>query len=133
MTGKNDFIFLFYLGPEAWDVDVDLTVLPNLVDVGFGGSLELDMSSAIDDIIVYYPKVDPEEPDSTFIHATDIPAYEKLSAEASLLVSGGSLLTVSPEGYIDFTMDSHPGEINLYYPKADTIDPETVFISILTF
>ena len=114
----------------GWNVDVDLIVLPHTIDISFGGSVELDMSSNIDDVIVYYPKFDPDDSDAAFIHASDIPSYEKLSAEASLYIHNGSMLTVTPAGYVDLTMSSQFGEINVYYPKAESIGPDTVFISI---
>jgi len=114
----------------GWDVDVDLAVLPGTVDVAFGGSLELDMSSDIEDIIVYYPRFDEGAEETMFLRTSDLPRYQKLSAEASLYLHSGDLLTVTPSGYVDLTMSSDLGAVNIYYPETDNVEAETAFISI---
>ena len=114
----------------GWDIYTDFTILPKTIDVAFGGYVKLDMSSVIDEVIVYYPKANPEDPDTTFFEACNIPSYEKLTAEASLYMHGGDMLTVRPEGFVDLTMSSKIGEINLYYPKSDPTEDDSVFINV---
>jgi hypothetical protein len=114
----------------GWDVDVDLAVLPGTIDVAFGGALELDMSSNIEDIIVYYPRFEAGAEETEFLRASDLPRYQKLSAEASLYLHNGDLLTVTPSGYVDLTMSSDLGAVNVYYPATDTVEAGTAFLSI---
>lgn len=113
-----------------WGVDLDLKLLPNIFDVKFGGYLELDMSSKLGEVAIYYPKTDTESPESTFIRVQDIPSYQKLSAESSLSMVNGSLLKVDVGGYVDLTMSSELNRVTMYYPRASDTDPEIVFIDV---
>jgi hypothetical protein len=74
----------------GWDVDVDFLLLPSTIDVTFGGELKLEMNDVIDEIIVYFPKSDPQETDTVFINVNDIPSYQRLKSEASLYIHNGS-------------------------------------------
>jgi hypothetical protein len=81
-----------------WGLDIDLKLLPNLFDVTFGGYLELDMSSKLGEVTIYYPKTDTESPESRFIQVKDIPSYQRLSAETSLCMDNRSLFKVDVGG-----------------------------------
>jgi len=115
----------------GWDVDLNFAVAcPNMVDVVFGGGVELNMNSNIDGLTIYYPKSNPADADVTFIEVSDIPSID-LDARASLYLHNGSMLTVRPSGSINLDMSSSIGEINVYYPKADpNSDPDSVFINV---
>lgn len=113
-----------------WGLDLDLNLLPNIFDVTFGGYLELDMSSKLGEVTIYYPKTGTESPESPFLKVKDIPSYQKLSAESSLSMVNGSLLKVDVGGYVDLTMSSELNRVTMYYPKASDTDPEIVFIDI---
>jgi hypothetical protein len=113
-----------------WGLDIDLKLLPNLFDVTFGGYLELDMSSKLGEVTIYYPKTDTESPESRFIQVKDIPSYQRLSAETSLCMDNRSLFKVDVGGYVDLTMSSELNRVTMFYPKASPTDPEYVFIDV---
>ena len=115
----------------GFDVSVDLTVLPKVIDVSFGGKLKLDMSSDIDRVTVYYPKSNPDDADEVFLDVQEVPKSETLTAEASLyLDTVGGRLHVKPSGSVGMQMSSSIGEINVYYPKAVSGNPDAKFLYV---
>ena len=101
-----------------------------MVDVVFGGGVDLNMNSNIDGLTIYYPKSNPSDADVTFIEVSDVPSVD-FNALASLYLHKGSLLTVRPSGSINLDMSSSIGEINVFYPKADpNSDPDSIFINV---
>ena len=115
----------------GWDVDLNFVVAgPNMIDVVFGGDIELNMNSDIDELTIFYPKSNPSDEDVTFIEISDIPSID-LEARASLYANRIGLLTVRPGVAVNLDMSSNLGEISIYYPKTDpNSDPDSVFINI---
>jgi hypothetical protein len=108
-----------------WGIDVEITIAQDeIVEAGVEGYVGLDMSSDFDDIIVYYPKSDPEAPDVTCFRVSDIPSSRELRAGASLSLDNGSLLKLDIGGFVSHDMSSSLGDITLFWPKADPYDPD---------
>jgi len=115
----------------SWGVDVDVNIVQGeLLEVEVEGFADLTMSSTLDDIIVYYPKSDPDHPDVTCLRVTDIPSSRELRAGASLAIDNGSMLKLDIGGFVQHDMSSQLGDITLYWPKADPYDPDAVFINV---
>ena len=99
--------------------------------VNVRGYADLTMSSSINEIIVYYPKLkDPSEPDVTFLKVENIPSSRKLEAKATLNIQNGSMLRIDANGYVDLTKSGSLGDITIYYPKADPQDPDVVLMKV---
>lgn len=115
----------------SWGVDTDINIVQGeLIDVEVEGYAGLTMSSTLDDIIVYYPKSDPDNPDVTCLRVSDIPSSRELRAGASLSIDNGSMLKLDIGGFAQHDMSSQLGDITLYWPKADPYDPDSVFINV---
>ncbi|MCK5112070.1 MAG: hypothetical protein KAQ84_00880, partial [Thermoplasmatales archaeon] len=115
----------------SWGVDTDINIVQGeLIDVEVEGYAGLTMSSTLDDVIVYYPKSDPDNPDVTCLRVSDIPSSRELRAGASLNIDNGSMLKLDIGGFVQHDMSSQLGDITLYWPKADPYDPDSVFINV---
>jgi hypothetical protein len=62
------------------------------------GFIQLNMDSQLDEVIVYYPKSEPTDPDISFIEVHSIPSYEKTGAQATLYVDPNNIL--NPNNYV---------------------------------
>ena len=62
------------------------------------GFIEVDMSSQINEIVLYYPKFDPEDEDQVFAKVAGIPSKEKIGAELTLYVDPENLS--NPSNYV---------------------------------
>ncbi len=114
-----------------WGVDVEVTIVQDeIVEAGVEGFVGLDMSSDFDDIIVYYPKSDPESPDVTCFQVSDIPSSRELRAGASLSLDNGSMLKFDIGGFVSHDMSSSLGDITLFWPKADPTDPDMPMVHV---
>ena len=113
-----DFDFNVYVDPDV-EFDADATA-----------SLNLEMSSDLDDIILYYPKLTSEEPDVEFIKVSDIPQDQVLEAHTDLYFYNGSMITAEGNAYVKLEMSSDLGDISVFYPKADPEDEDEICISI---
>ena len=99
--------------------------------VNVRGYADLTMSSPINEISVYYPKLtDPNEPDVTFLKVNNIPSSRRLEASATLNIQNGSMLKMDANGYVDLTKSGSLGDITVYYPKADPEDPDVVLMKV---
>ena len=99
--------------------------------VNVRGYADLTMSSPINEISVYYPKLtDPNEPDVTFLEVNNIPSSRRLEASATLNIQNGSMLRMDANGYIDLKKSGSLGDITVYYPKADPEDPDVVLMKV---
>jgi len=115
------------------EFDVDLSFQyqqGHLLDVKGTGSLELDMSSDMSDVILYYPELSANEPEVEFVRVSDIPKSQELSAHTELYINNGSMTTLRGKGYVDLSMSSSLGSIKAFYRKADPADPDKLFIDI---
>jgi len=102
----------------AWDVDVDLNV-GSIVKLDVEGFIQLNMDSQLDQVIVYYPKSEPTDPDISFIEVHGIPSYEKTGALATLYVDPNNILNpnnyVYGKAYRDFS--TNLDSIQVYLPN----------------
>ncbi len=118
----------------SWKIFDDFEVIfvqGEVFYVNVKGYADLTMSSPINEIIVYYPKLkDPTEPDVTFLKVSNIPSSRKLEAKATLNIQNGSMLRIDADGYVDLTKSGSLGEIKVYYPKADPEDPDVVLMKV---
>jgi len=111
----------------SWGVDAELEIVQGeMIDAVIEGFVDLTMSDSLDNIILYYPKGDPENPDVTCFKVSDIPSSRQLRAGASLTIDNGSMLKLDIGGFVSHTMSSQLGDITLYWPKADPCDPDAV-------
>ena len=101
-----------------------------LLDVKGTASLQLDMSSDLDGLTLYYPELSANEPKVEFVKITSIPKSQDLSAHTELYIKNGSMTMLRGLGYVDFTMSSSLGSIKTYYRKAEPTDPDKLFIDI---
>jgi len=113
-----------------FDVDATFNHQGNELFVSFGGGLYLNMNSDLGSMIVYYPKLGPDEPDVTFLKVSGIPKSQSLSAEASLYIKNDTMLTVRPEGHITLAMSSPISKIETFYPKANSSDPDSLWVTV---
>lgn len=101
-----------------WDVDVDLDV-GGMTKLDVEGYIQLDMDSQLDEVIVYYPKIEPTDPDVSFIKVKGVPNYEKAGAIATLYVDPNNILNPSNyvygRAYRDFS--SNLEAIEVYLPN----------------
>ena len=115
----------------SWGVDAEIDIVQGeLLDAQIEGFVDLTMSDSLDDIILYYPKIDPEAPDVTCFKVSDIPSSRELRAGASLEIVNSSMLKVDIGGFVSHTMSSQLGEIKVFWPKADPSDPDAVMVYI---
>lgn len=114
-----------------WGVDAEFTVIQDeVLDAQVEGFVGLDMSSNFDNIIVYYPKSDPEVPDVTCFKVNDIPSSRELRAGASLNIDKGDMLSLDVGGFVRHDKSSSLGDITLYWPKADPYDDDMPMVHI---
>jgi len=114
-----------------WGVDVEITILKDeIVEAGVEGFVGLDMSSDFDDIIIYYPKSDPDNPDVKCFQVSDIPSSRELRAGASLALDNGSMFKLDIGGFVSHDMSSSLGDITLFWPKADPTDPDMPMVHV---
>jgi len=112
--------------------DFEVTfVQGELFYVNVRGYADITMSSPINEIILYYPKLkDPNEPDVTFLKVNNIPSSRKLEAKATFSIQNGSMLRIDANGYVDLTKSGSLGDITVYYPKADPEDPDVALMRV---
>ena len=112
--------------------DFEVTfVQGELFYVNVRGYADLTMSSPINEIIVYYPKLkDPNEPDVAFLKVNNIPSSRKLEAKATFSIQNGSMLRIDANGYVDLTKSGPLGDITVYYPKANPEDPDVALMRV---
>jgi hypothetical protein len=112
--------------------DFEVTfVQGELFYVNVRGYADLTMSSKIDEIIVYYPKLkNPNETDVPFLKVSNIPSSRKLEAKATLNIQNGSMLRIDANGYIDLTKSGTLGDITVFYPKAHPDDPTLTLMRV---
>jgi hypothetical protein len=114
-----------------WGVDAEITVVQDeILDAQVEGFVGLDMSSKFDDIIVYYPKSNPEAPDVTCFKVSDIPSSRELRAGASLNLEKGDMLKLDVAGFVRHDKSSSLGDITLFWPKADPNDPDMPMVHV---
>jgi len=115
----------------SWGVDTEIEIMQGeLIEVEVEGFADLTMSSTLDNIIIYYPKSKPDESDVTCLRVEDIPSSRELRAGASLKIDKGNMLKLDIGGFVQHDMSSQLGDIILYWPKADSNDPDAVFINV---
>lgn len=99
--------------------------------VNVRGYADVTMSSPINELIVYYPKLkNQSEDDVIFLKVNNIPSSRKLEAQATLNIQNTSMLRIDANGYVDLTKSGSLGDITVYYPKADPQDPSLVFMKV---
>ncbi|HUT00709.1 MAG TPA: hypothetical protein VMY59_10365, partial [Candidatus Thermoplasmatota archaeon] len=112
--------------------DFEVTVVQGkLFYVNVRGYADVTMSSPINEIIVYYPKLkDPNESDIPFLKVSNIPSSRRLEAKATLNIQNGSMLRIDANGYVDLTKSGPLGAITVFYPKAQPDDPLLTFMNV---
>ncbi len=112
--------------------DFEVTfVQGELFYVNVRGYADLTMSSPIDQITVYYPKLrNPSDEDVPFLQVNNIPSSRRLEASATLNIQNSSMLRIDANGYVDLTKDGALGDIVVYYPKADPADPSLTLLKV---
>ncbi len=114
-----------------WGVDAEINVVQDeILEAQVEGFVGLDMSSKFDNIIVYYPKSDPEVPDVTCFQVSDIPSSRELRAGATLDLDNGDMLQLDVGGFVRHDKSSSLGDITLFWPKADPYDPDMPMVHI---
>ena len=99
--------------------------------VNVRGYADVTMSSPIQEVIVYYPKLnDPAQDDVPFLEVKNIPSSRKLEAKATLDIHNQSMLRIDANGYVDLTKSGSLGDITIYYPKANPDDPEEILMKV---
>lgn len=112
--------------------DFEVTfVQGELFYVNVRGYADVSMSSPINELIVYYPKLkNPAEDDIPFLKVTNIPSSRKLEAQATLNIQNATMLRVDANSYVDLTKSGPLGDIIVYYPKADPQEPSEVLLKV---
>jgi len=112
--------------------DFEVTfVQGELFYVNVRGYADVTMSSPIDQLIVYYPKLrNPSDADVPFLQVNNIPSTRRLEAKATLNIQNNSMLQIDADGYVDLTKSGALGEITVYYPKADPDDPSIALMRV---
>jgi hypothetical protein len=113
--------------------DFEVTfVQGELFYVNVRGYADVTMSSPIDEIIVYYPKLkNQNDQDVPFLQVNNIPSSRRLEAKATLNIQNSSMLRIDADGYVDLTKSGPLGAITVYYPKADPDDdPNLVLMRV---
>jgi hypothetical protein len=99
--------------------------------VNVRGYADVTMSSPMNEIVVYYPKLkDPNEADVPFLKVNNIPSSRRLEASATLSIQNGSMLRIDANGYVDLTKSGSLGEITVFYPKANPGDPNVTLMRV---
>jgi hypothetical protein len=112
--------------------DFEVTfVQGELFYVNVRGYADVTMSSPINQLIVYYPKLkNPSDEDVPFLQVTNIPSSRRIEAKATLDIQNNSMLRIDANGYVDLTKSGSLGDITVYYPKADPADPSLVLMKV---
>ncbi len=112
--------------------DFEVTfVQGELFYVNVRGYADLTMSSPINEIIVYYPKLkNPSDEDVPFLQVSNIPSSRRLEAKATLNIQNSSMLRIDADGYVDLTKSGSLGDITVFYPKADPEDPSLALMRV---
>ena len=112
--------------------DFEVTIVQGeLFYVNVRGYADVTMSSQINDLIVYYPKLrNSDDSDVPFLQVRNIPSSRKLEAKATLNIQNGSMLRIDADGYVDLTKSGPLGDITVFYPKADPADPSIPLMSV---
>ena len=112
--------------------DFEVTfVQGELFYVNVRGYADVTMSSPINELIVYYPKLkDPNEADVPFLKVNNIPSSRRLEAKATLNIQNGSMLQIDTDGYVDLTKSGSLGDITVFYPKANPEDPDIALMRV---
>jgi len=112
--------------------DFEVTfVQGELFYVNVRGYADVTMSSPMNEIIVYYPKLkDPNEADVPFLKVNNIPSSRRLEAKATLNIQNGSMLRIDADGYVDLTKSGLLGDITVFYPKANPDDPNVAMMRV---
>ncbi len=125
LGGIPDYIKCYF------DADLSFTYQQGqLLDASATGSLNVDMSSNMDDITLYYPELSSDEPKIELIKVSNLPAKQKLEAHSHLRIQNGSMTSIMGEGYIKLDMSDNLGSTKVFYRKADPNDPDKLFISV---
>jgi hypothetical protein len=99
--------------------------------VNVRGYADLTMSSPINQIVVYYPKLrNPSDEDVPFLQVSNIPSSRRLEAKATLNIQNSSMLRIDADGYVDLTKSGSLGDVIVYYPKADPADPSLALLKV---
>jgi len=99
--------------------------------VNVRGYADVTMSSPMDGVTVYYPKVtNPDEADVPFLQIDSIPSSRRLEAQACLTIQNNTMLQIDANGYIDLTKSGALGAITVFYPKANPDDPNVVLMKV---
>lgn len=112
--------------------DFEVTfVQGELFYVNVRGYADLTMSSPINQIIVYYPKLrNPSDEDVPFLQVSNIPSSRRLEAKATLNIQNSSMLRIDADGYVDLTKSGSLGDVIVYYPKANPADPSVTLLKV---
>ncbi|HWR27333.1 MAG TPA: hypothetical protein VN377_02725 [Candidatus Thermoplasmatota archaeon] len=112
--------------------DFEVTfVQGELFYVNVRGYADVTMSSPIDELIVYYPKLrNPTDEDVPFLQMNNIPSSRKLEAKATLNIQNGSMLRIDADGYVDLTKSGSLGDVTVFYPKANPEDPSVALMRV---
>ena len=112
--------------------DFEVTfVQGELFYVNVRGYADVTMSSPMNEIIVYYPKLkDPNADDVPFLKVNNIPSSRRLEAQATLNIQNGSMLRIDANGYVDLTKSGSLGDITVFYPKANPDDPNVTLMRV---
>ena len=112
--------------------DFEVTfVQGELFYVNVRGYADVTMSSPMNEIIVYYPKLkDSNEADVTFLKVNNIPSSRRLEAAATFNIQNGSMLRIDADGYVDLTKSGPLGDITVFYPKANPEDPDIALMRV---
>jgi hypothetical protein len=112
--------------------DFEVTfVQGELFYVNVRGYADVTMSSPMNQILVYYPKLkDPNEADVPFLQVNNIPSSRRLEAKATLNIQNGSMLRIDADGYVDLTKSGQLGDITVFYPKANPDDPNVALMRV---
>jgi hypothetical protein len=117
-----------------WKIFDDFEVVVvqgELFYVNVRGYADVTMSSPLDEIIVYYPKLNESNPeDVPFLQVNNIPSSRRLEAKATLNIQNNSMLRIDTDGYVDLTKSGPLGDITVFYPKVDPLDPNLVLLKV---
>jgi len=96
----------------------------SLLKLDIGGFVSHDMSSSLGDIVLYWPKADPYDPDMPMVYVPggSFSNHGKISAEATLNIDFNDFS--NPDNYIFGKIaresNSNFGEIGFYLPNVET-------------
>jgi hypothetical protein len=115
-----------------WGLDAAIDIIPGqLFDFETIGFIDLTMNDKLDEIVLYYPKLDPDTKDVACFRIKDIPSSRTLTAGASLDINNATMLKIDANAYVQHDSSGSLGDITLYYPKADPEnDPDMALFQI---